>query len=138
MYWTGITQALLWKQFTPEGILVYPNFLETVLQLIPMYWTRAFGGTLYLTGSLVMVYNLVKTARAGAPIPDPEMEAAPLEPIKSIEGESKHRWLEARPVPFIILSLVAVAIGGLVEFVPMFVVKSNIATISTVTPYSPL
>jgi cytochrome c oxidase cbb3-type subunit I/II len=138
MYWTGITQALMWKQFTPEGILVYPNFLETVLQLVPMYWTRAFGGTLYLTGSLVMLYNLIKTARAGDPIPDEEMEAPALQPIESVPGEFKHRWIEARPVPFIILALVAVAIGGIVEFVPMFVVKSNIPTISTVTPYSPL
>jgi cytochrome c oxidase cbb3-type subunit I/II len=138
MYWTGITQALIWKQFTPEGLLVYPNFLETVLQLVPMYWTRAFGGTLYLTGSLIMVYNLVKTARSGAPIPDQEMEAAPLKPIVAEPGEHKHRWLEARPMYFLALALVAVAIGGIVEFVPMFVVKSNIPTISTVTPYSPL
>ena len=138
MYWTGITQALLWKQFTPEGLLVYPNFLETVLQLVPMYWTRAFGGTLYLTGSLIMVYNLVKTARSGAPIPDPEIEAAPLKPIVTEAGEHKHRWLEARPMYLMTLALVAVAIGGIVEFVPMFVVKSNIPTISTVTPYSPL
>jgi len=138
MYWTGITQALIWKQFTPEGLLVYPNFLETVLQLVPMYWTRAFGGTLYLAGSLIMVYNLVKTARSGAPIPDQEMEAAPLKPIVSEPGEHKHRWLEARPMYFLAAALVAVAIGGIVEFVPMFVVKSNIPTISTVTPYSPL
>lgn len=85
-----------------------------------------------------MVYNLVKTARSGAPIPDPEMEAAPLKPIVTEAGEHKHRWLEARPIHFLALSLVAVAIGGIVEFVPMFVVKSNVPTISTVTPYSPL
>ena len=138
MYWTGITQALLWKQFNAEGMLVYPNFLETVLQLIPMYWTRAFGGTLYLTGALVMVYNLIKTARAGDPIPDEEMEAAPLKPIEKVEGEHTHRWIEARPVPFLIVAFVAVAIGGIVEFVPMFVVKSNIPTMSTVVPYTPL
>jgi len=138
MYWTGITQALLWKQFTPEGTLVYPNFLETVLQLIPMYWTRAFGGSLYLTGALVMVYNLVKTARAGAPIPDPVIEAPALQPVKTIQGEYYHRWIEARPVPFLVVAFIAVAIGGLVEFVPLFVVKSNIPTISTVVPYTPL
>ena len=138
MYWTGITQALMWKQFSPEGLLVYPNFLETVLELIPMYWTRAFGGTLFLTGALVMGYNLVMTARSGTAVDNEEMEAAPLKPIVSVPGEHKHRWLEARPVPFIILAFVAVAIGGLVEFVPMFVVKTNIATMTTVTPYSPL
>ena len=37
MYWSGIAQGLMWKQFTSEGFLQYPNFLETVLQIIPMY-----------------------------------------------------------------------------------------------------
>ncbi|HND76642.1 MAG TPA: cytochrome-c oxidase, cbb3-type subunit I, partial [bacterium] len=36
MYWAGITQGLMWKQFTPDGTLQYFNFLETVTQIIPM------------------------------------------------------------------------------------------------------
>ena len=46
MYWSGITQGLMWKQFTPEGFMQYPNFLETVLQLIPMYRLRAIESTI--------------------------------------------------------------------------------------------
>ncbi|RMF28552.1 MAG: cytochrome-c oxidase, cbb3-type subunit I, partial [Bacteroidetes bacterium] len=61
MYWAGWTQSLMWKQFLPEGLLAYGNFLETVTQILPMYAIRAFGGTLYLAGAFLMAYNLVKT-----------------------------------------------------------------------------
>ena len=62
MYWAGFTQSLMWKEFTESGLLAYPNFLETVTQIKPMYMLRAFGGALYLAGALVMIYNLIKTA----------------------------------------------------------------------------
>jgi cytochrome c oxidase cbb3-type subunit I/II len=54
MYVSGVTQGLMWKQFNPEGFLQYPTFLETVLQLLPMYQLRAVGGTLYLIGTVLM------------------------------------------------------------------------------------
>ena len=57
MYWAGITQGLMWKEFTAEGYLQYPLFLETVLQIVPMYHIRAFGGIVYLCGVFVMFYN---------------------------------------------------------------------------------
>jgi cytochrome c oxidase cbb3-type subunit I/II len=50
MYFSGFTQSLMWKQFSEQGILMYPNFLETVTQIIPMYMLRAIGGILYFTG----------------------------------------------------------------------------------------
>jgi len=65
MYWAGITQSLMWKEFTEDGLLKYVNFIETVSEIIPMYAIRALGGTLYLSGVLIMVYNLIKTAYAG-------------------------------------------------------------------------
>ena len=42
----------MWKQFNPDGTLVYGNFLETVTEIMPMYWMRAIGGTLFITGML--------------------------------------------------------------------------------------
>lgn len=139
MYWTGVTQGLMWKQFTDEGFLQYPNFLETVLQLIPMYYMRALGGTLFLAGAIVMVYNLLKTGAQGNFVAEEEAEAPALEPENGKEVLAyKHRWLESRPIWFAGLALVAVIIGGVIEGIPMFVVKSNIPTISTVTPYTPL
>lgn len=66
LYWAGFTQSLMWKEFTDDGFLKYPNFLETVTQIIPMYRLRVIGGSLYLTGVIVMMFNLYKTVRSGS------------------------------------------------------------------------
>jgi cytochrome c oxidase cbb3-type subunit I/II len=136
MYWSGVAQSLMWKQFNDMGMLQYPNFLETTLQIIPMYMIRAFGGTLYLFGMILMVYNLVKTMKIGNFVAYEEAEAVPL--IKEGKEKISHRWLEGKPIYFLIVSLVVILIGGIVEFVPTFLVKSNIPTIASVKPYTPL
>ncbi|MDX1951185.1 MAG: cytochrome-c oxidase, cbb3-type subunit I [Verrucomicrobiota bacterium] len=141
MYWSGVTQGLMWKQFTPEGFMQYPNFLETVLQLIPMYRLRAIGGTLYLVGAFIMAFNLWKTARSGQFVPEVEVQAAPLSPHHHLTGENdpwKHRWLESRPILLTIFATVAVLIGGLVEIIPMYLIRSNVPTITSVKPYTSL
>lgn len=139
MYWAGFTQSLMWKEFTKEGFLAYPNFLETVTQIKPMYALRAFGGAIYLSGVFVMIYNLVKTAKSGQFVEEESVEAAPLaKNFKPSSGEYWHRWIERKPIQMLVLSLVLVAIGGLFELIPTFLVKSNIPTISSVKPYTPL
>jgi len=140
MYWAGITQGLMWKEFTAEGYLQYPIFLETVLQIIPMYHIRAFGGIIYFTGVFVMAYNLIKTAKSGSLVANEEAQAPALQSDKSHAEEKTyfHRWIERKPVQFIIATVIAVAIGGLVEIIPTFLVKSNIPTITSVKPYTPL
>jgi cytochrome c oxidase cbb3-type subunit I/II len=138
MYWSGITQSLMWKQFTPESILQYPNFLETVLQIKPMYIIRSVGGILYLSGMVVMVYNLVKTMKLGKLERNEDAEAMAIDREVTTRGETRHRWLESKPVQFSLLALVVVLIGGLIELIPTFVIKSNIPTISSVKPYTPL
>lgn len=140
LYVAGFTQAFMWKQFNPDGTLVYGNFLETVTQVLPMYAMRAIGGTLYLTGFILLAINVIKTARAGSPVEDELAEAAPLKKISGqrIVGEGWHTWLERRTVLFTILTTVAILIGGLVELVPLMLVKSNVPTIASVKPYSPL
>jgi cytochrome c oxidase cbb3-type subunit I/II len=141
MYWSGITQGLMWKQFTSEGFMQYPNFLETVLQLIPMYRLRALGGSLYIVGACLMAYNLWRTAKSGKFIAEQEVQAAPRstgpEPAHG-RNPWGHRWLEAKPVLFTALSLVAILIGGLVEVIPMYLIKENVPTIASVKPYTPL
>lgn len=140
LYIAGFTQALMWKEFNPDGTLVYGNFLETVTEILPMYWMRAIGGTLYITGFLLLAYNLLKTAAKGQTVEDEFVEASPLKEVSSfrVAGETLHSWLERKTVLFTILTTVAVAIGGLVEIVPLFLVKSNIPTINSVKPYTPL
>ncbi|WP_340065895.1 cytochrome-c oxidase, cbb3-type subunit I [Ascidiimonas aurantiaca] len=140
MYVSGFTQASMWKQFNPDGTLVYGNFLETVTQIIPMYWMRAIGGTLYLTGMLIMLYNIIKTVRNGSAVTDELAEAAPLNRVtkKRVAGEGYHTWLERRPVKLTIFATIAILIGGIVQIVPTIMVKSNIPTITSVKPYTPL
>jgi cytochrome c oxidase cbb3-type subunit I/II len=140
LYWGAVTQATMWKQFTPEGLLKYPNFLETVTQIIPMYMGRAVGGALYIAGVVLMIVNLVKTVRSGNFVANEEATAPALERIQSSKrsGESWHRWLERKPVQFLIGSLVVIMIGGLVEIIPTYLIKSNVPTISSVKPYTPL
>ena len=147
IYWTGITQGLMWKEFTEDGFMKYPNFLATVLQLIPMYKLRAIGGALYIAGAVIMAYNLWKTAKSGVFEPDTEAQAVPLSAQREHAHEGGqahgktafwHRVIESKPILMTVLALVAVAIGGLVEIVPLYLIKENVPTISSVKPYTPL
>jgi cytochrome c oxidase cbb3-type subunit I/II len=137
MYIGGITQSLMWRNFTPEGTLRYPNFLETVVRIIPMYELRIVGGSLFLCGALVAVYNLWRTAAQGRLVADEPAQAPPLV-RDGAGGVTWHRRLESRPVQFAAVTLVLVAIGGVVEFVPTALIRSNIPTIASVKPYTPL
>jgi len=140
MYWAGLAQGFMWKQFTPDGFLQYPNFLETVLQIVPMYIMRSLGGLLFLSGIILACYNLFKTAAQGELLADEKAEAPPLD-LKQSDTAAKiywHRWIESRPVQFLVATTVLVLIGGVAELVPTFLVKSNVPTIASVKPYSAL
>lgn len=136
LYWAGFTQSLMWKQFNDEGMLVYPNFLETVTQIIPMYGLRAVGGLLFFIGALFMVYNLYKTAKQGVFADDTMAKAPALMPAH--EDGYWHRAIESRPIQLLFLSTVAIVIGTVLELVPTFLIKSNVPTISSVKPLTPL
>jgi cytochrome c oxidase cbb3-type subunit I/II len=140
LYWGAITQWLMWREYTPEGLLQYPNFLETVTQLIPMYMLRALGGTLYLIGFVIMVYNMLKTIKIGSFIANEESEAPAvnLAYARDPQKESPHRFLERKGIRFTLIALVALAIGGAVEIIPMTFIKSNVPEIESVKPYTPL
>ncbi len=140
LYFAGFTQSLMWKEFTPEGLLKYGNFLETVTQIIPMYILRSIGGLLYLAGVFVMIYNLMKTASAGSFIANEDAEAPALEKNPTFSGSDTywHRVWERKPVFFTVLALVAILIGGVIELIPMNFVESNVPKIASVEPYTPL
>ena len=136
MYVGGITQSLMWREFTEAGVLRYANFLETVVRIVPMYALRATGGTLFLIGALIGSYNLYRTAKQGRFLAGEQVTAPPL--AAAAARGSWHRQLESRPARFAILVFVAVAIGGIVEYVPTALVRSNVPTIAAVKPYTPL
>jgi cytochrome c oxidase cbb3-type subunit I/II len=138
LYWAGFKQSLMWKEFTDAGNLKYP-FLETVTQMKPFYALRAFGGTLYFAGALLMMYNLAATVKKAKGVVDDEAEAPALESTYQAHGtEHWHRPIERKPFPFLVLTLIVILIGGALELIPTFLVKSNIPTIASVKPYTPL
>jgi len=140
-FWIATFGILMWKQFAADGTLEYGNFLQTVTILKQwLYPLRAFGGILYLIGTFMMIVNVYQTAKSGKFVANEEAEAPALAPKKSgrTEGEGVHSWIERTPVIFTVLSFVVLAIGGLVEIVPTIVVKSNVPTIASVKPYTPL
>lgn len=141
MYWAGFTQGLMWKEFTAEGVLKYPNFLTTTLQIIPMHMLRAIGGALYLLGVIVMTVNLAKTMLKAKLIANEPAEAMALEKVVVDTDPADKKWhriLERKPMKFMVFSLIVILIGGMVEMMPTFTIQSNVPTIASVKPYTPL
>ena len=140
IYVAGITEGLMWKQFNKDGFLQYPNFLESIVQVVPMFRLRSIGGTLYLVGAFMMAYNLYRTAKAGQFEPETEAQAPALEKAAEVpHGKySFHRLLEGKPMFFTVLAIVAILVGGMVEIIPMFLIQANVPTIASVKPYTPL
>ena len=140
LYWAGWTQALMWKEFTPDGLLAWGNFLDTVKQILPMYALRVVGGSLYFVGVLIGVYNLAKTAQQGSFLANEDAEAPARDkrPVPVMAGESWHRWIESRPMQMLLWSTIAISVGGIIQILPMVFVDSQVPKISTVKPYTPL
>ncbi len=138
LYWAGWTQALMWKEFTPEGTLAWGNFLDTVTQIVPMYAMRAVGGTLFFAGVLLGVYNLIKTAGQGVFVANEAAEAPAREVHHAAAGEHWHRWIEIRPMQMLLWSTIMISVGGIVQIIPMVFVDSQVPRISSVKPYTPL
>ena len=74
MWGSGVLQGLMWRAYTELGFLRY-SFLDSVVASQPYYVVRLLGGLLYLSGFLVMIWNIVRTvsevpvARAVSPLP---------------------------------------------------------------------
>jgi cytochrome c oxidase cbb3-type subunit I/II len=160
MWVAGITQWAMWRAFEPDGRLVYPDFIETVVRIVPLYWVRLTAGLLFFSGLLLLCWNLYKTIKS-APADfafEPEVVAPPLVRDLAVPGavtavntydhalyrlqyamrHGFHRMLEGRLVTFTVLVALALAVGSLVEALPMFFDKSNVKEIASVRPYTPL
>lgn len=139
MYVNGVTEGLMWKEFDPDGKLVYGTWDEMVGALRPTYIVRAIGGSLYITGALIMGWNLLKTWQTrAADLSDTAVEVPVRRDLAKPEGKTWHRRLEGAPLAFTIWTTVAVAAGGLFELIPSMAIKSNVPTISSVRPYTAL
>lgn len=161
MYVAGLTQGLMWRGMTPSGQLAYPDFVETTRAIIPMYWIRVGGGLLYLGGTLLCCWNIFATWRSRpeeyeVPVYEaPRLEDVPFAPEQKPESELYgvletakkfdvwstfwwHRVWERLPVKFTVMTTLAVLLASVLELVPTLVIRSNIPTIASVQPYTPL
>ncbi|MDZ4674907.1 MAG: cytochrome-c oxidase, cbb3-type subunit I [Gemmatimonadota bacterium] len=153
IYSAGLTQGLMWRAFDETGRLQFPDFVETVVRLLPMYWLRVVGGSLYLTGMVIFGYNIWKTWRTRpATYAEPEVQAPRLLPLAPEPAAATprggvfarfveaawHRTWERLPVTFTVMVTVAVLVASIFEIVPTFMIKSNVPTIASVKPYTPL
>jgi len=140
LYWAGITQWLMLREYNVNGLLAYSNFIETSSRLHPMYVLRIVGGVLFLVGFLMFLFNIIKTIKIGALENNEASEAFALVNTdkRNTASETMHRWMERKAVRFAIFVFIALVIGGIVEIIPMMKVDSNIPKISSVKPYTPL
>jgi cytochrome c oxidase cbb3-type subunit I/II len=163
IYVAGLTQGLMWRAFTPEGNLANPDFVETVNAVVPMWWTRVGGGLLYVAGIVMMAINYYMTWRSrpsqyevpiiqAAPlskefnddptVPDSRLKDSPVlglaHKLDVWEQAQWHRVWERLPIRFTVWTTIAVVVASACELVPTFLIRSNVPTIASVKPYTPL
>jgi cytochrome c oxidase cbb3-type subunit I/II len=140
MWVAGITQSLMLREIDNTGKLAYPDFVETVTRIIPMYWVRAAGGAMFLVGFIIMLYNMWKTIQSSPGVATEKTTAPRLPktaPALAAE-EGKHRALEGLPAVFSVLVLIAILVGTLIELIPALTVQEYIGYKGNTKPLSPL
>ena len=90
MWVAGIMQGLMWREYGPDGYLVY-SFAESVAAMHPMYLIRATGGALYLSGFVIMLinvgYTLAGRVRDERPMTETPYNAATDRPLAPVPAE---------------------------------------------------
>lgn len=62
MWVAGIMEGLMWRAYDAQGFLQY-SFIDSVVAVHPLMVVRLVGGIFFLTGALIMAYNMVMTVR---------------------------------------------------------------------------
>ncbi len=146
MYTSGFTQGLMWREVDAAGKLAYPDFVQTVVRVVPLYWIRGLGGVVYLAGFIIMLFNVVKTIKLAPAVQTNETEDEYVPYVKTPvfgnpDQSFSHRVLEGAPMILAGLVVVAIAIGSLISLSPMWmsssVVEANYHDAIT-KPYTPL
>ena len=138
MWTSGITQGLMLNAVDASGRLAYPDFVETVIRIVPLYWIRAVGGTLFLAGFLIMCWNLWKTYKnAPKNLPEDIFRAPALQKENS-KVESAHRAIEGMASIFTILAVIAIVVGSVLEILPTLMAHNYVKPSEAVLPYTAL
>lgn len=138
----GITQGLMLQAIGPDGKLMYPDFVETVIKILPLYQIRAFSGILYISGFVIMVVNIFKTISNAPKSTGPEIVTATnfrtLAPEKETGEHRIHRNLEGLPMVFTVLSGIAILVGTMIELVPILMADNYLQANPKLKPYTAL
>ncbi|RYZ77676.1 MAG: cytochrome-c oxidase, cbb3-type subunit I [Proteobacteria bacterium] len=139
MYTSGITQGLMWRAIDEKGRLVYPDFVETVTRIVPLYWVRAVGGTLFIVGFLLMFWNLYKTYKLAPKNVEIEVYRAPrLQKQAPAHQGHWHRKLEGLMPVFSILAFISIVVGSAIEILPTLIAHTYTSSNNKVDPYTAL
>jgi len=137
MWASGITQGLMWRSIDAGGQLVYPDFVETVMKIVPLYYARAIGGFLFLTGFLLMIYNIWKTISL-APKDQKEQVVDTGNISMSTDAGTGHRKLESLGAIFTVLVFISIIVGSIIEIVPTLSIHKYLPEDKRTRPYTPL
>ena len=140
MWIAGITQGLMWKATNALGQLIYPDFVETMTKILPLYWVRIVGGLLYFLGFILLLINAYQTIRRapkGVPVEKVRAPRLSPSPVAAL-GREPHRILEGLPGLFTVLSLVTVLVGSFFELAPTFFSAEFAPTSVGLKPYTGL
>ncbi|MBX3203733.1 MAG: cytochrome-c oxidase, cbb3-type subunit I [Labilithrix sp.] len=105
MWVSGVSQGMMWRATNPDGSLMYPTFVETLIAIRPMYWMRLLGGSLYLLGMVLMGYNLVRTGLT-AKVVETEVSVVPLARTPEVP------WRDVVFSKPIVLTVVVLGVAG--------------------------
>lgn len=136
MWASGITQGLMWRAVDANGQLVYPDFVETVMKIVPLYYVRFVGGALYLAGFILMIYNVWKTIKMAPKDKEPATLTVRTDSHESLG--TGHRKLEGLGAIFTVLVFVAIIVGSIIEIVPTLSIHKYLPQEEKVRPYTPL
>ncbi|NND98248.1 MAG: cytochrome-c oxidase, cbb3-type subunit I [Pirellulaceae bacterium] len=164
IYAAGLMQGVMWRAMDDTGHLVYPEFIEIIQSIVTLWWLRVLGGLLYFAGVVMLAINALMTWHNRPATYDvPVLSAPRLTPLRidtepavksdlsddvpvlnfartlNVFGKMGwHRKWERLPVKFTVLTTAAVVIATLFEVIPTFLIRTNVPTIASVTPYTPL
>jgi cytochrome c oxidase cbb3-type subunit I/II len=138
MITAGITEGLMWRAIDSSGKLVYPDFIETIVRVIPLFWARAGGGALFLVGFLVMLINMYKTISLAPKAQAEETFSAPAMDRSSEPHVPFHRRLEGMTAVFSVMALLAILVGTTLELYPTLFLHKYLPDNGNTRPYTSL
>lgn len=141
MWTSGITQGLMWRAMDNTGRLVYPDFIQTVTRIVPLYHVRMLAGLMFLSGFLIMVYNIYMTIKKAPKKVATEIISAPAlrqVPLEETFKDRPHRILEGLPAVFTVLTIIAILVGSMIEIAPSILSSDYVEANPKIRPYTPL